>query len=128
MNQNKLLLMILTASGLFFGDLARQSLILAQSDETKPTFEASDSLEEGIKANEGPGQASDTLAEKEGKAELEEKRGGVSYPSLASFKLIQERNIFDLARVSIKRAWVMSFNGITFQFFGNKFLKKSLSL
>jgi len=95
MNQNKLLLMILTASGLFFGDLARQSLILAQSDETKPTFEASDSLEEGIKANVGPGQASDTLAEKEVKAELEEKRGGVSYPSLASFKLIQERNIFD---------------------------------
>ena len=95
MNQNKLLLMILTASGLFFGDLARQSLILAQSDETKPTFEASNRVEEGIKANEGPGEASDTLAEKEVQSEVEDKPGGVSYPSLASFKLIQERNIFD---------------------------------
>lgn len=95
MNQNKLLLAILTASGLFFGDLARQSLILAQSDETKPTFEASNRVEEGIKANEGPGEASDTLAEKEVQSEVEDKPGGVSYPSLASFKLIQERNIFD---------------------------------
>ena len=95
MNQNKLLLAILTASGLFFGDLARQSLILAQSDETEPTFEASNSVEEGIKANEGPGEASDTLAEKEVQSEVEDKSGGVSYPSLASFKLIQERNIFD---------------------------------
>ena len=95
MNQNKLLLMILTASGLFFGDLARQSLILAQSDETKPTFEASNRVEEGIKANEGPGEASDTLAEKEVQSEVEDKPGGVSYPSLVSFKLIQERNIFD---------------------------------
>ena len=95
MNQNKLLLAILTASGLFFGDLARQSLILAQSDETEPTFEASNSVEEGIKANEGPGEASDTLAEKEVQSEVENKPGGVSYPSLASFKLIQERNIFD---------------------------------
>ena len=49
MNQNKLLLAILTASGLFFGDLARQSLILAQSDETEPTFEASNSVEEGLR-------------------------------------------------------------------------------
>ena len=95
MNQNKLLLAILTASGLFFGDLARQSLILAQSDETKPTFEASNRVEEGIKANEGPGEASDTLAEKEVQSEVEDKPGGVSYPSLVSFKLIQERNIFD---------------------------------
>jgi len=95
MNQNKLLLAILTASGLFFSDLARQSLILAQSDETKPTFEASNRVEEGIKANEGPGEASDTLAEKEVQSEVEDKPGGVSYPSLASFKLIQERNIFD---------------------------------
>ena len=95
MNQNKLLLAILTASGLFFSDLARQSLILAQSDETKPTFEASNRVEEGIKANEGPGEASDTLAEKEVQSEVENKPGGVSYPSLASFKLIQERNIFD---------------------------------
>lgn len=95
MNQNKLLLAILTASGLFFSDLARQSLILAQSDETKPTFEASNRVEEGIKANEGPGEASDTLAEKEVQSEVEDKPGGVSYPSLVSFKLIQERNIFD---------------------------------
>ena len=95
MNQNKLLLMILTASGLFFGDSARQNLTLAQSDETKSTFEASNSVEEGIKANEGPGEASDTLAEKEVQSEVEDKPGGVSYPSLVSFKLIQERNIFD---------------------------------
>ncbi len=95
MNQNKLLLMILTASGLFFGDSARQNLMLAQSDETKSTFEASNRVEEGIKANEGPGEASDTLVEKEVQSEVEDKPGGGSYPSLASFKLIQERNIFD---------------------------------
>ena len=48
-----------------------------------------------IKANEGPGEASDTPAEKEVQSEVEDKPGGVSYPSLVSFKLIQERNIFD---------------------------------
>ena len=95
MNQNKLLLVILTASGLFFGDSARQNLMLAQSDETKSSLEASDKVEERAQVNKGPDETSDTLAEKEMKAELEEKRGGVSYPSLASFKLIQERNIFD---------------------------------
>ena len=95
MNQNKLLLVILTASVLFFGDLARQSLMLAQSDETKSLLEASDKVEERAQANKGPDETSDTLAEKEVQAEDEEKRGGVSYPSLASFKLVQERNIFD---------------------------------
>lgn len=98
MNQNKLLLVILTASGLFFGDLARQSLMLAQSDETKPTFETSNSVEEGVEPNEGPGEAPDTLVEKEVQSEVEDKRDGDSFPSLASFKLIKERNIFDPER------------------------------
>ena len=102
MNKKLLLLVILTASGLFPGDLSQEGRLLAQSDETKPTFEASDSVEEGIEANEGSGEASDSLAEKEVKAEVEEKRGGISYPSLSSFKLIQERNIFDPDR---RRPW-----------------------
>ena len=77
MNQNKPLLVILTASVLFFGDLARQSLMLAQSDETKSFLEASDKVEERAQANKGPDETSDTLAEKEVQAEDEEKRGGV---------------------------------------------------
>ena len=95
MNKNLLLLVILSAAGLFFGHWSREGRLLAQSDETKPAFGASDSVEEGVEPNEGSGEASDTPAEKEVQSEVEDKSGGVSYPSLASFKLIQERNIFD---------------------------------
>ena len=95
MNKNLLLLVILSAVGLFFGHWTREGRLLAQSDETKPAFGASDSVEEGVEPNEGSGEASDTPAEKEAQSEVEDKRDGDSYPSLASFKLIQERNIFD---------------------------------
>ena len=98
MNKNLLLLVILSAAGLFFGHLSREGRLLAQSDETKPAFGASDSVEEGIEPNEGSGEASDTLAEREVQYEVEDNRDGNSFPSLASFKLIQERNIFDPER------------------------------
>ncbi|MEL0061334.1 MAG: hypothetical protein VW711_14350 [Verrucomicrobiales bacterium] len=98
MNKNLLLLVILSAAGLFFGPWSREGRLLAQSDETKPAFGASDSVEEGVEPNEGSGEASDTPAEKEVQSEVEDKRDGGSFPSLASFKLIQERNIFDPER------------------------------
>ena len=98
MNKNLLLLVILSAAGLFFGHWSREGRLLAQSDETKPAFGASDSVEEGVEPNEGSGEASDTPAEKEVQSEVEDKRDGDSFPSLASFKLIQERNIFDPER------------------------------
>ena len=98
MNKNLLLLVILSAAGLFFGHWSREGRLLAQSDETKPAFVASDSVEEGVEPNEGSGEASDTPAEKEVQSEVEDKRDGDSFPSLASFKLIQERNIFDPER------------------------------
>ena len=98
MNKNLLLLVILSAAGLFFGHWSREGRLLAQSDETKPAFGASDSVEEGVEPNEGSGEASDTPAEKEVQSEVEDKRDGGSFPSLASFKLIQERNIFDPER------------------------------
>ena len=98
MNKNLLLLVILSAAGLFFGPWSREGRLLAQSDETKPAFVASDSVEEGVEPNEGLGEASDTPAEKEVQSEVEDKRDGDSFPSLASFKLIQERNIFDPER------------------------------
>ena len=98
MNKNLLLLVILSAVGLFFGHWTREGRLLAQSDETKPAFGASDSVEEGVEPNEGSGEASDTPAEKEVQSEVEDKRDGDSFPSLASFKLIQERNIFDPER------------------------------
>ena len=98
MNKNLLLLAILSAAGLFFGHWSREGRLLAQSDETKPAFGASDSVEEGVEPNEGSGEASDTPAEKEVQSEVEDKRDGDSFPSLASFKLIQERNIFDPER------------------------------
>ena len=98
MNKNLLLLAILSAAGLFFGHWSREGRLLAQSDETKPAFVASDSVEEGVEPNEGLGEASDTPAEKEVQSEVEDKRDGDSFPSLASFKLIQERNIFDPER------------------------------
>ena len=98
MNKNLLLLVILSAAGLFFGHWSREGRLLAQSDETKPAFVASDSVEEGVEPNEGLGEASDTPAEKEVQSEVEDKRDGDSFPSLASFKLIQERNIFDPER------------------------------
>ncbi len=98
MNKNLLLLVILSAAGLFFGHWSREGRLLAQSDETKPAFGASDSVEEGVEPNEGSGEASDTPAAKEVQSEVEDKRDGVSFPSLASFKLIQERNIFDPER------------------------------
>ena len=98
MNQNLLLLVILSAAGLFFGHWSREGSLLAQSDETKPAFGASDSVEEGVEPNEGPGEAPDTLVEKEVQSEVEDKRDGDSFTSLASFKLIQERNIFDPER------------------------------
>ena len=98
MNKNLLLLAILSAAGLFFGHWSREGRLLAQSDETKPALGASDSVEEGVEPNEGSGEASDTLAEKEVQSEVEDKRDGGSFPSLASFKLIQERNIFDPER------------------------------
>jgi len=98
MNKNLLLLVILSAAGLFFGHWSREGRLLAQSDETKPAFGASDSVEEGVEPNEGSGEASDTPAEKEVQSEVEDKRDGDTFPSLASFKLIQERNIFDPER------------------------------
>ena len=98
MNKNLLLLVILSAAGLFFGHWSREGRLLAQSDETKPAFGASDSVEEGVEPNKGSGEASDTPAEKEVQSEVEDKRDGDSFPSLASFKLIQERNIFDPER------------------------------